>query len=539
MHRSPWRVCSRLIPLVFAALYVGGCNRPNFSEGIPTADRNILRIAKSYNVQSLDPATIEDVDTTDEMQQVFEGLTMWGPDLTIQPCLAQSWKISNGGLTYTFELRRGVTFSNGDPFNAQCVKYSIERACNPRLKSGVVKTYMGDIVGVDEVADGKAKQVSGVKVLGPYRVEIDIKRPISYFLGKFAYNTGWIVDPKVVPFNQQITKPDQMIGTGPFICTNYVPGEVLEMKSNPHYWGKKASIAGVRYIIAKEPITRMNMFEQKQVDMVTLSDPQAQQAMQLPSLKANLRDFQRSGIVYLALDQTAYPPFANAHIRRAVAMAINAPEMVNSVGGGVAVVANGILPPGVLGHRDKTAILPFDPTAARHELSLAGYRDGSTLPPLKLYIASGSLGVQRNAEVIQSNLMTVLKLPVELAAIDSTTLYDKEDARQLPAYILGWYADYPDPQDFISLTFTTDGSENHMGYTNKTVDEICAKADYMPEKSPERLALYAKAEDIILQDSPWVPLSFTREWDLINPRVTGLEESMFSHARLNTVVLRQ
>lgn len=115
--------------------------------------------------------------------------------------------------------------------------------------------------------------------------------------------------------------------------------------------------------------------------------------------------------------------------------------------------------------------------------------------------------------------MTVLKLPVTVA-IDSTTLYDKEDAKLTSCLHPGLVCRLYRSAGFSALTFTTDGSENHMGYTNKTVDEICAKADYMPEKSPERLALYARRKTSSFRIRG-VPLSFTREWDLINPRVTA------------------
>lgn len=517
---------------------LAGCHRGGFAELISPADLNILRIAKASDPQSLDPAFIQDVDTTDEMQQIFQGLTEWGPNLSIEPCLATDWKIVDGGKRYVFNLRKGVQFSNGDPFDAYCVKYSIDRACNPRLKSSVADEYLNDIEGVEESVQGKAVGVSGVRVLDKYTIEITLKRPVAYFLGKFAYNTSWVVDPKVVPFNAPITNISMMVGTGPFVCTQYDPGSVINMKPNPHFWGHKPDISGIRYVIAKEPTTREELFLAHQVDIVGLSAPEASELQQEPDLEKDLRFFPRMGVEYLAMNQDAYAPFANVHVRRAVAMAISSNQIVNDIGGKIDSVATGILPPGVLGFRKTCAALPFDPAAAMKELKLAGYSDGSQLPPLKIYISSGNIGVQRDAEVIQNNLITNLHMPVELGSLTSATLYAKEDAKQLPAYILGWYADYPDPQDFISLTFTTWGAENHIGYFNAQVDALCSQADYMPQSSKERLAMYAKAEDIVLQEAAWKPISFMRAPELVDKRVTGIEESIYCHAPMNHVVLK-
>lgn len=517
---------------------LSGCRSGSFPELISPADLNILRITKASDPQSLDPAFIQDVDSTDEMQQVFQGLTAWGPGLSIEPCLASSWTIVDGGKSYIFNLRTGVKFSNGDPFDAYAVKYSLDRACNSHLKSSVADEYLNDIAGASDSIEGKAVGVSGVKILDKYTIEITLVRPVGYFLGKFAYNTSWIVDPKVVPFNQPITSPSMMIGTGPFVCTQYDPGSVINMKPNPCYWGHKPSISGIRYVIAKEPTTREELFLAHQVDIVGLSAPEASELRSQPDLAKNLKFFPHMGVEYLAMNQDAYPPFANVHVRRAVALAISNSQIVNDIGGHVDQVATGILPPGVLGFRKQCAMLPYDPSAAMKELQLAGYSDGSQLPPLKIYISSGNIGVQRDAEVIQNNLIANLHMPVELGSFTTPTLYAKENAKQLPAYILGWYADYPDPQDFISLTFTTDGAENHFGYHNPKVDALCAEADYMPQSSKKRLALYAKAEDIILQEAAWKPFAFVRAPELIDPRVTGIRESIDGHAPMNFVELK-
>ena len=105
-------------------------------------------------------------------------------------------------------------------------------------------------------------------------------------------------------------------------------------------------------------------------------------------------------------------------------------------------------------------------------------------------------------------------------------------------YHMRWAADYLDPQDFLSLMLTTTGEENKQNYSNPQVDALCAQADVMQEKDPKRLALYAQAEDLILQDAAWLPIYFQSDAELINPRVKGLRESLFGHLPHTTVSLQ-
>jgi len=516
-----------------------GCGKGRFSDELPSGDQLILRIAAPNDPEHFDPALLQDVSSTDEMQQVYEGLLSWSADLTIQPCLATSWDVSHSGTTYTFHLRKGVQFSNGDPFTATDVKFSIERACNPALHSTVAKEYMGDIVGVDEMCAGTVSSIGGIKVLDPYTVEIDITHPVPYFLGKFSYNSSWILDHKIAPFNKEILKINQMIGTGPFVVSKYTVSQDLELGVNPHYWGGKPALAGVRYVIAKEPMTRINLFQTNKVDICDISSPEATDLKSQPNLSSKIVLTPRPAVEYFAMNSKVYAPFANIHVRRAFAMAINPDEIINKIGGGIFSVANGILPPKVLGYRDNPDNLPYDPARAKKELALGGVYNGASLPPLKIFVVATDLGSTRDGQTVQSEIEHNLGVNIQVVPTDLGTLIQQVNQNALPSYLLDWFADYPDPQDFLSLMFTTKGEENHSNYSNSEVDALCKKADSMVTDQPGRLRLYAKAEDLILQDAPWRVLGFWRSSTLISPRVKGLQNSIDSFARLNTVSLSQ
>lgn len=523
------RIGVALAASVAAIVVTVGCGKGHFGDTIPASQANTFRYSMVVNPTSLDPALVQDGDTIDIIQQIFEGLVKWGEDNKIHPGLATSWDIKNGGKTYIFHIRKDVKFSNGQPLTAADFKFSIDRSCNPALRSATAGDYLENVVGVKDCLNGKAKGVSGVKVLDPYTLEIDLVSPAYYFLGDLTYPDAFAVSSTAVPADAPITSVDKMIGTGPFIATKYVEDQIFAMKSNPTYYLGKPKIDGIDRPIVKDAVTRLNMFKANQLDLVQLERQDAEGVEKDPAIKNDLQFFPRPATWYVAFNSDAYKPFANRHIRRAFCMAVDTTAICQHVLDGLNPVANGVLPPGVLGHRDKTASLPFDPVAAKKELAEGGFTDGSKMPPLKLSFRSDREDVKLVAEAVQSYLKKNLNVSVSLAPTDWSSFLQQNNSNQLPMYHSRWAADYLDPQDFISMLLSTHGHENHQGYSNPEVDALCAAADPMPTDDPKRLAMYAKAEDLILQDGAWLPIYFQRDAELISPRVHGLRESLFGH----------
>ncbi|HEY0865776.1 MAG TPA: ABC transporter substrate-binding protein, partial [Fimbriimonas sp.] len=153
-----------------------GCSQGGFSKRAQEANASegVFRYPLIPNPTTLDPHRVQDGDTIDLIQQVFEGLTTWGTDNSVQPSLAESWDVSPDGKTYTFHLKKGVKFHNGKEMTADDVKWSIERACDPALRSEVIGNYLDDVVGAMEMHEGKADSVEGVVVVDPHTVKISI-----------------------------------------------------------------------------------------------------------------------------------------------------------------------------------------------------------------------------------------------------------------------------------------------------------------------------------------------------------------------------
>ncbi|HLK14503.1 MAG TPA: ABC transporter substrate-binding protein, partial [Fimbriimonadaceae bacterium] len=184
-----WLVAASLALL----LAIAGCGKGGFSQKTSAGKERTFRYSLVTNPTHVDPALVQDGDTIDLTQQVFEGLVMWNPKNEVVGNLAESWDISKDGMTYTFKLRKGVNFSNGKPLTAGDFKWSIERACNPALKSETAQEYMDDIVGVIECCQGKATGVSGITVVDDNTLKVQIRKPIPYFLDKLTYPCAFAV----------------------------------------------------------------------------------------------------------------------------------------------------------------------------------------------------------------------------------------------------------------------------------------------------------------------------------------------------------
>jgi oligopeptide transport system substrate-binding protein len=244
----------------------------------------------------------------------------------------------------------------------------------------------------------------------------------------------------------------------------------------------------------------------------------------------------------VGMNQRVYPQFKNAKVRRAFAMAINKKRIVADVLGGLVREATSIVPPGVPGHRETAANIPYDPAGARKLLAEAGYPGGKGLPTFIMEVRVERKDYVDVATAAATDLQNNLGIRVRVQPSEWGAYLERRDKWQIGLFHMRWAADYLDPQNFLSMMLGTHsddppfGPENRMDYSNPEFDRLCKEADSTMD--PERrLQLYAQAEDIVLQDAPWVPIYYQRDAELIRPRIKGLRNSLFGHLPHYTVEL--
>jgi oligopeptide transport system substrate-binding protein len=244
--------------------------------------------------------------------------------------------------------------------------------------------------------------------------------------------------------------------------------------------------------------------------------------------KSQLKFFDRPAIWYIGLNQLVYPQFKDRRVRRAIAMAIDRREIVQDILDGINQEANGIVPPGVVGYRPDAKALPYDPEQAKRLLAEAGYPDGKGFPTLEFSFREARPDIRIVAEAVSQMLQKNLGIRAELRTMEWRAYLEKHQANKMGFFHMRWAADYLDPENFLSVLLASYGPEMHVGYNNPEYDALCRQADTELDHD-KRMKLYAQAEDIVVQDCPFIPIYFQRDAELIRPRVAGLRESLFGH----------
>ena len=312
---------------------------------------------------------------------VFEGLLGYKPQSTeLVPLLAADMPtISEDGAVYTFTLRQGVKFQApvDREVTADDFRYSWLRVLNPETASPGA-SFLFDIAGAQEYFEGKADDVSGIQVLDPYTLQIELAEPTAYFPYIFAMTFTMVVPHEIV---DQYPKDfsQHAVGTGPFMLKTWVRDQYVEFVRNPEYWREGLPyLDGVTLKVVTQPTVAVQQIQRGEADVFTDSaippldylqlqgDPRwSNQVFSIPTLRT----------AYLWMN-TAVSPLDNKLVRQAIAMAIDKENIIAVATGGLAQPTGGILPPGMPCYDPDLETWPYDPARARELLTEAGYPDG-------------------------------------------------------------------------------------------------------------------------------------------------------------------
>jgi ABC-type transport system substrate-binding protein len=433
---------------------------------------------------------------------------MLNRDLEVEPAIAADWDIDATGTAYTFHIHPGAKFHGGRSITAQDVKYSWERAADPATDSPTARTYLGDIVGVDEMLDGEADHISGLEVVDDLTLKVTIDSPKVYFIQKLTYPTAFIVDQQNVESGgDEWTKAPN--GTGRFKLKAWEEDDLLVLERfEGHHLGAPKLKHIVFQLFAGVGI---QMYEAGEIDITGVSGANIERALD-PQNPLNQDLVQGVGMctnyIFFNVDQ---PPFDDIKVRRAFAMAIDFGKIIEVASKGHADPASSILPPGIPGYLPGQFDVEYDPEAARELLEQSEYfASGLLSEPLLSYSGSSAFHW-----MWETNLGVDI---VDVALIDSDDWFNRRDAGEFGFGVTGWCADYPDPQNFLEVLFHSESDENYLGYSNPEVDALLDEAASEPDHET-RLALYTEAESLILEDWAAVPFVHSRSYTLVKPYV--------------------
>ena len=467
---------------------------------------------------TLDPALVRDVVSAQYMYEIYSGLVTLSPDLEVVPDLAKSWTVDASGTRYTFKLREDAFFHDGASVSADAVAFGIERSCDPAVGSLVAEAYLGDILGCPEKLAGQATTVRGVEVPDEHTIIIEIDAPKSYFLSKLTYPTAFALDPLQVEGNPSwIEQPN---GSGPFRLAKFAPDEEIVLEAHADYYGEGPYLERVVYDL--RPIAALTRFENGEIDAAPVGAGDIQRIRDpLNPLSAFLVEGPGDlGLNYIGFNLSR-PPFDDVHLRRAFNYAIDKARLGRVVMHDTVLPIYGILPPGMPGFDAGLSPYSYDPQKAREELAASRYGSADAVPPITLHM-SGAGGVDGLTRAFVDEIDEVLGIQIEVEQSEWELFQHEISENAYPMFMLGWSADYADPQDFLDVLFHSESPLSSGGYANPELDRVLEAARI--ERNPEtRFDLYHQAERMILDDAPWLPLYTGRETWLVAPDIEGFE----------------
>ncbi len=522
------RLSSFISVAVVASALVVGCGPGKFSKSENTGPVGVLRYPIVTKPTTMDPSKVQDGDTIDVLQQIYEGLVGWNEKNEIEPRLAEKWEIVDGGKTYIFTLRKDAKFHNGRAIKADDFKFAIERACNPKFSSATAETYLSDIIGVKKRLKGEVEEVEGVKVIDDLHVKVTIDQPRLYFLSKLTFPCAFLMAKEALtdPL-KEMNSIEQMVGTGPFKPEKFIVDQYVYLAANKDYYSGAPLISRIERPVVADATTRMALYKAGKVDLVQLERADVVGVKSDATYKEHLKFYDRASMWYIGFHCNNIEALKNPKVRLAFAMAIDKDKIVNETLDGINKRADSIIPPGCFGYREKVKAIQYDLAGAKKLLAEAGYLDGKGLPPLTMFHRENRPDIKVVAQKVGSDL-DKLGVKVTFQELQWGTYLEKHNKHDLPVFHMRWAADYLDAENFLSTLLASYGPENKIEYKNDKFDALCRKADGSQDPE-ERKKLYAEAEDLVLADAPFIPIYFQRDAELVSPRIGGLRDALFGH----------
>jgi len=456
------------------------------------------------------------------------------PTLMVSPGLAEFWKSSRDGLTWTFTLRKGVRFHHGRELTADDVVYSLTRILDPATRSGAADLFL-HIRGAREFRDKRAASVVGLKAIDRTTVQVVLSEATTPLVSLLAIGHAKIV-PKDVVSQDREAFGLHPVGTGPFKFVRWERNHEIVLAANETYFGGPPRLSRVVFRIfpGDRWDASFDAFQKGQLEDTIPPSRGYLEAIQNPRwtyVKRPMMSIRFYGF------NTRTKPLDDRRVRLALTHAIDRQGLIHDVHLDRYTVARGILPPGSLGFNPKLPSPDYRPARARELLAEAGYPGGRGLPPIRITSSVNAEPVLREHDYVRRALAAV-GVKVEFEYVTDWPTFSKALAeRRLQAFMYAWYADVPDPDNFLSKLFHSRSPRNIFSYESPDVDALLGLARTETDVQ-RRVAAYRRAEEKILDDAPFIPIlhhSYERlfQKNVRNVEVNGLGDPYLDLRRIS------
>jgi oligopeptide transport system substrate-binding protein len=543
--------CSLLMLLLVGC--GGGPAAPNATSKADASKQIlILPLGGSRDLKTIDPALSTDAGSITAINLVFTGLVQLDNKLQVRDQLAASHTVSPDGLRWTFKLRPNLTFSDGKPLTSADVAYSIDRALQPAVKSSVAPIYLALVKDADKMTAGKIKTIIGDGILtpDPETVVIIITKKAPYFLDALTYSCSYVIEKSMIEQYGNTGFVDHLSqgigGDGPFMVSKYEHGKEIEFVPNPRYYGPKPQLKKIVIPFYSESDTVYRAYQAGQVDQA-IYIPSAEIAAAKALPQGQFHAPPQLWMSYYAMNYLI-KPFDNIKIRQAFALAINKETLAHDIYKDAAIATNHIVPQGMPGYNaDLTGPAGVKSVTGDKVLAKQLFQEGmkeagytpATFPQITFTVSTnGRADVRNEFQVDQQAWQSVLGVTVKIDDIEYNKFLSDIPAtvnnpNGVQMYAWGWIADYPDPQDWLTLQFDKGVPNNATNYgQNKSADAaqqqatqtLMEQADETQDQA-QRLTMYHQAEQQLVNDAAWIPTVQVTNVLVRKPCVVGMVDN--------------
>ena len=552
-HRWRWLLAMLIAVSALVAAGCGGDDEESGGGGSETTATSeggesggTLVFGTSSDPVVLDGALVSDGESLRVIDQIYETLIGLKPGTTeLEPELAESWEASADGLSWTFKLHSGVTFHDGEPFNAAAVCTNFDRWYNFKgsFQNPSASYYWQTVFGgfaVPEEGSPEGSLYKSCEAVDDTTVTLNLTKPSASFLGALSLSAFAMASPKaLVDFGADEGNVDEEgvfhptgsfgtehpIGTGAFKFESWTRGDKLTIARYDDYWGEKAKLDKVIFKPIPDNAARLQALQTGEIQGYDLVEPQ-----DIPTIESDsslqILDRPAFNVAYVGINQ-AKPPMDKLEVRQAIAHGLDRQSVVDTFYAGRGVVANQFLPPEVEGYADSVTTYDYDPEKSKELLKQAGL----TLPvPIEFWYPSDVSrpympDPKRNFEAFRASLEKSGFKVTPKTAPWSPDYLGAVDEGNTQVYLLGWTGDFGDADNFVGTFFQA--PQEAWGFENKEIFSALDAAEQETDLA-KRTELYKAVNQEIMDFLPGVPYAHSKPALAFTTKVTGYVPSPVS-----------
>lgn len=535
MRRMTW-ISRLLLPVLLLGMLAvfHHHGRSRTQRVIAAGASKTLLIGNGTDIQSLDPHLVTGQPEHWVITALFEGLVApdaENPDLDA-PGLASAWR-SDDFQTWTFDLRRDATWSDGTPITSADYLYSFQRILSPDLGSHYAE-MLHLMKGAEAFHSGKTKDFSTVGVSAPdaHTLVITLEGPAPYFPGMLKHYTWFPVPRHVIErFGSMTTRdtpwarPGNIVSSGAFTLKDWRINHFIAVEKNPRYWDAAATkLNAIHFFPIDNPESEERVFMDGQLHF-TYTVPLAKIPAYRKSRPPYFEQTPELACEFYRFNTTR-APFDNPKVRNAFALAIDRVALVDQVIRSGHLPATGLTPPGAHPDYKPLQVMRFDPAAARQLLADAGFPGGKGFRKMEI-LTNTSATARTIAEFFQESWKKHLGIETTILQQEWQVYIDSQQSLKYDISRAGWVGDYADPYTFLGIWRTGDGN-NNTGWGSPRYDELMLAATREPDTA-RRIAAMQEAESLLLTELPIIPIFWRMNSHLIRPELKNWRHSVISH----------